>query len=78
MPNYNSKEQQTLIAFGLRLKKIRIEKRFTQEVLADATSLHRTYIGSAERGERNISLLNLSKIANALDVPIIFLISDDV
>jgi len=77
MPNYTPIEQQTLIAFGLRLKAYRTEKHFSQEELAEATDLHRTYVGSAERGERNVSLLNLSKIANALDIPVASLVSDD-
>jgi transcriptional regulator with XRE-family HTH domain len=77
MPNYNSIEQQILIAFGLRLKAFRIEKQLSQEELAEATNLHRTYIGSAERGERNVSLLNMTKIANALNVSIAYLVSDD-
>lgn len=77
MPNYNSYEKQTLIAFGLRLKTYRLDKKLSQEELAEAADLHRTYIGSAERGERNISLLNLLKIANALEIPVTFLVSDD-
>lgn len=61
-------------SFGLQVKRYRKEKGFSQEELADLCSLHRTYIGSIERGERNISLNNVEKIANALGVPVASLI----
>lgn len=77
MSNYNPTEQQLLIAFGLRLKAFRLGKQLSQEELAEATSLHRTYISSAERGERNISLLNLNKLAKALSIPVALLTTDD-
>lgn len=57
-------------SFGLQVKRYRKEKGFSQEELADLCSLHRTYIGSIERGERNVSLNNVEKIANALGVPV--------
>ena len=61
-------------SFGLQVKRYRKEKGFSQEELADLCSLHRTYIGSIERGERNVSLNNVEKIANALGVPVANLI----
>jgi transcriptional regulator with XRE-family HTH domain len=54
--------------FGLRLKDVRKQKGFSQEGLALACGLDRTYIGGVERGERNISLINIHKIARALRV----------
>jgi transcriptional regulator with XRE-family HTH domain len=45
-------------------------KRFSQEELADLCGLHRTYIGSVERGERNITLINAEKITTALEQPL--------
>jgi len=55
-------------AFGSRLREIRKKKGFSQEGLALACGLDRTYIGGVERGERNISLINIHKIAHALGI----------
>lgn len=56
--------------FGNNVRKQRLNKGISQEQLAALTNLHRTYIGGIERGERNPSLLNVSKIAKALDIPV--------
>ena len=56
-------------AFGARMREIRKKKGFSQEGLALACGLDRTYIGGVERGERNISLVNIQKIADAIGVP---------
>lgn len=55
---------------GKKIKEIRNLKGISQEVLAEKTGLHRTYISSVERGNRNISLINIEKIALALDIEI--------
>lgn len=57
-----------LIMLGNSIRSIRLEKGLSQERLADIAGLHRTYLGGVERGERNISLLNILKIARALGV----------
>ena len=56
------------IAFGRRLKTIRKILGFSQERLAELACLHRTYIGGVERGERNVSLVNIWRIAEALEI----------
>jgi len=55
---------------GLNIRKIREDKGLSQEKLAALADLHRTYIGQIERGEKNIGLRNLEKIAKALNVNI--------
>ncbi len=61
--------------FGSQVRKFRIEQGLSQEVLAQKAGLHRTYIGGIERGERNISLENIQKIATALSLKIDLLLS---
>ena len=51
---------------GKTIRRLRIARGWTQEELADRAGLHSTYIGGIERGERNVSLDNLIKIATAL------------
>jgi transcriptional regulator with XRE-family HTH domain len=54
------------IKLGLAIKDERVRIKLSQEQLAFECNLHRTYIGSVERGERNISLENIVKIASSL------------
>ncbi|REJ91922.1 MAG: XRE family transcriptional regulator [Planctomycetota bacterium] len=54
--------------FGRKLRTVRRSKGVSQEKLAALAGLHRTYISSVERGERNISLLNIDRLARALNV----------
>lgn len=54
--------------FGNKVKKLRKAKGWPQEKLAKKAGLHRTYIGSIERSERNVSLINIEKIAKALNI----------
>ncbi len=63
--------------FGKRVRHFRNLRNISQDQLAELSELHRTYIGSVERGERNITLLNAKKIANALSVSLAELVTDD-
>lgn len=59
-----------LLAFGQRVQELRKKRNLSQEQLADMSGVHRTYIGMVERAEKNITLRNIKKIAEALDVNI--------
>ena len=55
---------------GFNIREIREEKKLSQEQVANRADLHRAYVGQIERGEKNIGLRNLEKIAKALKVSI--------
>ena len=61
---------------GNRIRQLRQEKHFSQEAFADLCELDRTYISSIEKGKRNVSIVNLEKIANALNIKISTLLND--
>ena len=56
--------------FASNLRKIRLSKHLSQEQLAELSGLHRTYVGSVERGERNISIDNIEALAKSLGVSV--------
>ena len=58
-----------LVRFGNRVRELRKKKGLSQEGLALESGLDRSYVGGVERGERNISLENIEKLARALGVP---------
>lgn len=62
--------------FGKRIKLLRNEAKISQEELASISGLHRTYIGMIERGEKNITLKNIEKIAISLNIDISELLKD--
>jgi transcriptional regulator with XRE-family HTH domain len=66
-----SKGNDILIKFGMRVREIRLKKGISSQIdLANKTGLDRTYIGGIERGERNVGLKNIEKIAKTLGVDI--------
>lgn len=63
--------------FAANMRNIRLERGLSQEQLAELADLHRTYIGSVERGERNITIDNIEKIAVALEVSVLALLDEN-
>lgn len=61
-------KSEILIKFGDRVREIRTQRGLSQEQLAHLADVHRTYIGMIERAEKNITLININKIAEALGV----------
>lgn len=68
--------EKDLQRFGARVREERERLGISQEELANRAGLHRTYVGGVERGERNLGLLNLIRIARALSVPASVLLGD--
>lgn len=62
--------------FATRVRRHREARGWSQEALASAAKLHRTYVGSIERAERNVSIDNMEKLAAALGVPLAELLRD--
>lgn len=66
------------IMIGRRIREERLHLNLTQEILAEDVELTTAYIGQVERGERNLTLENLIKVANRLGVTVDYLLSDSV
>ncbi len=71
-----SQKNSAQLLFARNMKRIRLEKKLTQEQVAEGAGLHPNYISSVERGERNISIGNIERIAIALGVPMTELLAD--
>ncbi|MFQ5803621.1 MAG: helix-turn-helix domain-containing protein [Candidatus Methylomirabilales bacterium] len=74
---YSRDDRYFLRRLGLRIRKLREQRGWSQEEFAEECGLHRTYIGAIERGERNVSVLNLRKIAASLKVSLADLFVSD-
>lgn len=61
---------------GRAVRRLRLAKGYSQEGFADAVGVHRTYMGAVERGETNISLDNLVRLAEGLDLPVSRLLAE--
>lgn len=68
------KDQDLTLTIASRIKAAREERQISQQKLADMSGLHRTYISMVERSEKNITVVGLNKIAEALNIKIIDLI----
>lgn len=66
----NLDDAKFLQQLGDRIRERRLARGLTQQQLGDLCALHRTFIGSVERGERNLSILNVRVIARVLRVPL--------
>ncbi len=75
MPYANTSARITLAQF---LKKRRKELKLSQEKLAELAGLHRNYVGSVERGEVNIAIDNIEKIAKALEIKVCDFFKDSI
>lgn len=64
------------VVLGLRVREERLKKGLSQEILAERADVHRTYIGMVERGEKNVTLQNMTKIAAALGLTVSDLTKD--
>jgi len=72
----NRADKHYLQQVGFRIRERRLAMNLTQAMLAENCGLHRTFIGSVERGERNVALLSLKKIAVALRITAAELLTD--
>ena len=63
-------KHEILVSFGRKVQMRRKELKLSQEQLAEEAGLHRTYIGMIERAEKNVTLVNIEKIAKALKISI--------
>ena len=72
----NLNDRHFLEQIGFRIRELRTAHRMTQAQLATSCGLHRTFIGSVERGERNVAILSLRRIAKAMRVPLSDLVGD--
>ena len=71
----NDESLSARLRLARNLRKLRADRSLSQEALADLASVHRNYLGGIERGERNVGIDNLEKLARALDISLAELLS---
>ena len=77
MPNLSRNRQDpVLVALGGAIRQIRLSKNISQEKLALLAEVDRSYVGRVERGDNNVAVLTLVRLASALDIPISKLIKE--
>jgi transcriptional regulator with XRE-family HTH domain len=69
-PRKSHADDPALTAFGAAVRALRTDQGLSQEALADAAGIDRSYMGGIERGEHNVALINIQRIAIALDVSV--------
>ena len=77
MPKFSSNpisKEKVQVTFGAALRVFREKQGLTQEKLAELADLHTNYVSSVERGERNLSLHNIARLAHALTIPVSMLV----
>ena len=67
---FSCMKKDILVKFGNKVREERLKRNLSQEKLAEIIGIHRTYIGMIERAEKNITLINIEKIAKALRIPV--------
>ena len=77
MPNLSKNRQApVLVALGEAIRRIRLAKDISQEKLALLAEVDRSYVGRVERGDNNVAILTLTRIANALEISVAKLIQE--
>jgi len=77
MPNLSRNRQDpTLLALGKTIRRIRLSKSISQEKLALLAEVDRSYVGRVERGDNNVAVLTLSKLALSLDITLAMLMQE--
>lgn len=77
VPTKSAKNLRARRALGTAIKRLRGQKGLSQEALASACGLHRTYVGGIERGERNVSIDNIERISIALGCTVAELLTEE-
>lgn len=75
-PRFAKERDRLQVAFGARLRGFRVEKQLTLEMLGEKADLHANYVGAVERGERNLSLYNVWRLAQGLGLDTAELMKD--